>query len=223
MAESHEILRIVETKDGSNTLFHSELDEHYHSLHGAYQESMHVFIEMGLNYLKNRDKINILEIGFGTGLNAMLTLIHQSKNIRINYHGLELYPLEKEIIHSLGYDDLIDTKYSETFYELHNCDWGKDILINDQFILHKIQDSIHSINFSKRFDLLYFDAFAPRPQPDMWTEEVFRKLYDVMKKGGILVTYCSKGDVRRAMLAAGFEVQKLPGPPGKREMLRASK
>lgn len=217
------LFEVVETKDGSRTLLNKELDEHYHSIHGAYQESMHVFIDMGLRYLDQIDKIKLLEIGFGTGLNAVLSLIHQKEGANIYYTGLELYPLKELLVKSLGYDKLIDAEFKDDFEEMHKCEWERDCIINDDFILRKVQCSIHEIEFSDYYDLVYFDAFAPRPQPDMWGQDVFEKLYNAMNKGSVLVTYCSKGDVRRAMQAEGFEVEKLPGPTGKREMLRATK
>jgi tRNA U34 5-methylaminomethyl-2-thiouridine-forming methyltransferase MnmC len=215
-------IEIIETSDGSSTLYLPDKDETYHSTHGAMQESRHVFIEAGLRPLMEAGKkdIEVLEIGFGTGLNALLTLLEAKKTkVQVNYVSLEPYPLPDNILSHLNYGKLLDA--NDAFEKIHSAEWNTLQTISQYFTLRKMKGAAQDFSPSKKFDLIYFDAFAPRVQPELWTEELFRKLYGVLHAGGILVTYCSKGDVRRAMISAGFIVEKLPGPPGKRQMLRA--
>ena len=212
---------IISTADGSTTISIPEMKVTYHSTHGAIQESMHVFIEAGLRLFNHSDQmIHILEMGFGTGLNALLTLIETETPV--HYTAIELYPLEQSKISSLNYcEKLGRSDLQPIFNQLHECEWEKDVPINKYFTLHKTKINLADFNTGKSIDLIYFDAFAPTAQPELWTKEIFEKLYAMMNPGAMLVTYCSKGDVRRAMQAAGFTVHKLPGPPGKREMVRA--
>ena len=216
---------IITTKDGSKTLYIPGIYEHYHSNHGALQESMHVFIKSGWEEIK-KDEVNVLEIGFGTGLNAIITLIAaQNENKSVNYVGLEAFPVTKEEVDLLKYDDLegIDTVKSE-FYKMHATEWDVPNKIIDSFTLNKVKQKMEDFTPQKEyFDLIYFDAFGPRAQPFMWTDEVLSKMYDALSTNGVFVTYCAKGDVRRSLISLGFEVEKIPGPPGKREMLRARK
>lgn len=219
---------IIITKDGSHSVSVPELNVTYHSIHGAVQESKHVFIEAGLyasTQFKRADALNILEMGFGTGLNALLTLIEATNNnIHVNYSALELYPLEKREYQTLNYCEWLNVPSLKPFFErLHECEWEKEITILPAFTLLKTNQSLLSFTTNCFYDVVYFDAFAPASQPELWTKEVFEKLYAMMSLHGILVTYCSKGDVRRAMQYAGFKVEKLKGPPGKREMIRAIK
>ena len=216
---------LIESEDGSHTLFVPELDEHYHSIHGAIQESKHVFIETGLKALpENLKEINILEIGFGTGLNAFLTLlIAEETGKKINYTGLELYPLPAEIAAKLNYASILAPDKENLFRALHQIPWEKNDNITENFTFQKLNTSASDIDFKNTFHLVYFDAFAPEKQPELWSTEVFKKMHDALLPGGILVTYCAKGQVRRNMLEAGFIVERLPGPPHKREMLRARK
>lgn len=221
------MLRIVieKTKDGSDTLFVPELNEHYHSVNGAVTESKHVFIDAGLKLvLQQKKKINILEIGFGTGLNALLTCIEaqEHETIAIRYTGVEFYPLSEELINQL---DFSLAKYDELlFQKIHACKWNNYCSVSSNFSLNKWQtDFTKEDTFNEAFDVVYFDAFAPDIQPEMWTLDVFQKLYDIMSANAVLTTYCAKGQVRRNMRSAGFSVERLPGPPGKREMLRATK
>lgn len=210
------------TKDGSSTLFVPELDEYYHSVHGAIQESIHVFIRMGFDQC-HKNSIEIFELGFGTGLNAMLTFTEaDKKKKRVNYFAIEKYPLQDHIINNLNYfrDDPVLT---EIYREMNGCEWNKPIRIKDHFCLYKIHEDMLDCMIDNKFDLVYFDAFAPNAQPELWEEPVFKKLFEAMNPGGILVTYCAKGEVRRNMIKCGFEVERLPGPPGKREMLRSVK
>ncbi len=214
---------IVITKDGSHSIYVQSLDEHYHSVHGAITESQHVFIEAGLKQFKNRH-IRILEMGFGTGLNALLTLAETNKsNISIYYTGIEKYPLESTIIESLNYESIIDPTWKGMLKLIHDSPWQQEVLIKPEFILKKLQCDMHEMELADEFDLVYFDAFAPEKQPELWTEDLFRQIFLSMRSHSILTTYSSKGTVRRNLKAAGFRVEKIPGPPGKREMTRAYK
>jgi tRNA U34 5-methylaminomethyl-2-thiouridine-forming methyltransferase MnmC len=200
----------------------------YHSIHGALQESMHVFINTGLHYIKNvfaDQPLNILEVGFGTGLNALLTLREsRSFSVPLYYTSLELYPLEKEKIATLNYTELLQSPELQKYFEqLHDSEWESDIQITQGFTLHKIKANLLEFSSPPKFHVIYFDAFAPTAQPELWTAEVFTRLYESLLLSGILVTYCSKSVVRRAMEAAGFKVTKPVGPWGKREMIRAIK
>lgn len=214
-------MRIVVTSDGSHTLYNQELDEHYHSVHGAIRESQHVFIEAGLNALPEPGHIHLLEVGLGTGLNAVLTAL-SDKNV--TYTALEAYPLEKTLLDELNYPALLGTEQAgDLFNKLHAAPWKERAIITPSFQLQKLKTTVQETNFDKEFNLVYFDAFAPTVQPELWTKEIFDKMFNALKPGGILVTYCAKGEVKRNMKAAGFKVEALQGPPGKREMTRAWK
>ena len=211
------------TADGSHTLFIPEMDEHYHSVNGAVQESRHVFIEAGLHQLE-REEITVFEVGFGTGLNAFLTLLDAEQHRkRITYYSTELYPLSMEVVQSLNYGELISEERKEDFYALHEAEWNVSVPITEHFVLHKIEGDSNRCVLPKGIDLVYFDAFAPDKQPEMWHQEIFDRLYACMRERGVLTTYCAKGVVRRMMKEAGYSVERIPGPPGKREMLRAIK
>lgn len=217
-------IQFKETHDGSKTLYRPDINETYHSIHGALQESMHVFIKMGLDEFKAQN-INILEIGFGTGLNAWLTFLNKPKSQKINYTSLETIPLNKEITDQLNYHLLVNHKNAEeAFNQMHNAEWNKFIEIENGFNLNKIEASIQNTDLPQNhFDLIYFDAFAPTKQPELWEVPIFEKMYSLLKPNGKLVTYCAKGQVRRNMEIANFVTERLQGPPGKREMLRATK
>lgn len=211
--------RIIEhTEDGSVTLFVPELNEHYHSVKGARTESQHIFIDRGLK-ASTASQPHVLEIGFGTGLNALLTLEAAERDKKIVYYtGIELYPLAWEEVNVLGYSD------SPLFKKLHTASWGEYVEISPYFTLRKIQGDANALVGGSCFDVIYFDAFAPEKQPEMWNEQLFRSLYVCMNAGGILTTYCAKGAIRRLLQAVGFHVERLSGPPGgKREILRAIK
>ena len=212
--------RIIEhTEDGSATLFVPELNEHYHSVKGARTESQHIFIDMGLK-ASAAPQPHVLEIGFGTGLNALLTLEAAGQEKRpVHYTGIELYPLAWEEVNALGYSD------NPSFERLHTASWEEDVEISPYFTLRKIKGDANTvINSSFSPSVVYFDAFAPEKQPEMWNEQLFRSLYVTMNTGGILTTYCARGVIRRLLQAVGFRVERLPGPPGgKREILRATK
>jgi tRNA U34 5-methylaminomethyl-2-thiouridine-forming methyltransferase MnmC len=200
------------------------MNEHFHSMHGAVQESKHVFIKMGLNTLI-ADEIKILEMGFGTGLNALLTLIESNALRKIYYHAVELFPLPLQTVESLEFPRFLGLTggQNDLFGEMQLAQWNTDTWIQPEFCLRKIKASLLDIELPANYNLIYFDAFAPGVQPELWSETVFRKMYGALQDEGILVTYCAKGEVRRNMQRAGFEVERLPGAPGKREMLRARK
>ncbi|MBI2257492.1 MAG: tRNA (5-methylaminomethyl-2-thiouridine)(34)-methyltransferase MnmD [Flavobacteriia bacterium] len=214
---------IVQTKDGSNTIFLPEINEHYHSHHGAIQESKHVFILNGLDYFKNVKDLKILEIGFGTGLNALLTYLY-SQNKSIFYNGIEAFPLEMDLYSSLNFSTLIENLKVEIIEKIQLSEWNKEIEISPTFTLFKTNQKIQEYTLNNEmYDLIYFDAFGPRVQAEMWSNEILNKMYNSLKKGGIFVTYCAKGQVKRDLKAQGFFVETLEGPPGKREMTRAIK
>ena len=218
-------LQLVETKDGSQTILNSELGSTYHSRHGALTESKHVFVDKGLRKLiEGRvTDITLLEMGFGTGLNALLTF-HESEtnSIKIQYHALELFPVPESVWRAYQLPKEVDGLYS-IFESMHSAKWNEPIALNDQFKLTKHQVSLLDFESEVKFNLVYFDAFEPETQPELWTEEVFQKLFLMIQEGGVLTTYCCKGYVRRNMIAAGFVVEKVPGPPGKREMIVAQR
>ncbi|NQY08342.1 MAG: tRNA (5-methylaminomethyl-2-thiouridine)(34)-methyltransferase MnmD [Flavobacteriales bacterium] len=214
-------LNLVVTGDGSHTLYAVDLNEHYHSVNGAIQESQHVFIDAALRYHK-KSEVNILEIGFGTGLNAVLSLKETEEFGRvIHYHGIEPFPLERELLDKFNYSSEIG---EEKYFDLiHAASWDASEFISENFNLFKDQTTIQTVELSKRYDIVYFDAFAPDIMPELWTIAVFAKIYKAMNLDGVFTTYSCKGVVRRALLEVGFDVEKIPGPPGKREMLRAVK
>ena len=216
---------IVKTRDGSNTIFVPEFDETYHSTHGAIQESLHVFIRGGLKFKTELNDINVLEVGFGTGLNALLSFVDSlDTNKNIKYTTLEAYPLKWDIVSKLNYIDLIcNGKYSAIYKKMHTCDWESFYVLSPYFKLRKQNTKLQDILFENEFDVIYFDAFAPRVQPELWTERVFTLMYIALKPGGVLVTYCAKGSVKRSLIKVGFDLQSIPGPPGKREISRAIK
>lgn len=232
--------KLILTADGSHSLYIERLNEHYHSIHGAIQESKHVFINAGLKHrISNMpvpegkrslpQQINILEIGFGTGLNALLTFNETNQSsVKINYTALEAFPLSIDLASKLNYVRLLNTELfnsqlASVFNRIHKCDWEKEILLTENFTIHKIENTLQQVAFNKPFDLIYFDAFGPPVQPEMWTEEIFSKIYNATKPEGVLVTYCAKGEVKRILKKVGFKLESLAGPPGKREMLRAQK
>lgn len=218
------IRKIITTADGSKTIQIQDWEEQYHSIHGAVNEAYHVFIDKGFHYLTN-EPINILEIGFGTGLNALITLIEANKTSRrVDYTGIEAYPVTEDEISQLDYIGTLEAEtYREAFFEMHTCPWGIKTILTPRFTFNKYKKDFRDISDNNLYDLIYFDAFGARVQPELWTEPVFDKMYKALTKHGVLVTYSAKGSVRRAMQAVGFVVERLPGPPGKREMLRALK
>jgi tRNA U34 5-methylaminomethyl-2-thiouridine-forming methyltransferase MnmC len=219
-------LTFIVTEDGSHTVGIPEQNVTYHSTYGAISESKHIYIEAGLQYVvRDKKKISILEVGFGTGLNALLTLIEAQKNdLQILYDVVELHPLDSVLAASLNYLSILGTPgLADAFKKMHDCAWGTPVMISENFLLKKINEDIRSADLSKNYQLLYFDAFDPSAQPELWTADVFKKMYDVLDESGVLVTYSSKGEVRKAMKNAGFNVSKLAGPRGKREITHAVK
>lgn len=216
---------LIKTADGSHSLFLKDLDEHYHSVHGAIQESKHVFLQAGLSQFNDKKSISILEIGFGTGLNALLTLIENKNSNRvIDYTTLEAFPLEMEVVNQLNYvQELNASDYHSIYLKMHESEWETKISIHHNFNFTKVKNTLQEVSFPQQYDLIYFDAFGPRVQPELWTEEVFTKIYNATAKGGMLVTYCAKGEVKRTLKKVGFVLETLPGPPGKREMIRVTK
>ena len=221
--------KIVKTGDGSTTIQITDWNEQYHSMHGAVQEAKHVFLKMGFDFWKELHPettlLHILEIGFGTGLNALLTLIHAEKiQQNIHYEGVEAYPVLAEEIAQLNYLETAQAEtYAAVFEKMHQTSWEQTETITETFQLKKRKQRFETITDVDQHDLIYFDAFGARVQPELWGASIFEKMYTALKTGGVLVTYAAKGSVRRAMQAVGFTVERLPGPPGKREMLRAVK
>ena len=214
---------IVLTEDGSHTLRVVEIDECYHSTHGAIQESTHIFIDAGLKEFTPVDEIRVLEIGFGTGLNAFLTLLDAEKNKKnIHYTTIELYPLPADEVLLLNYPETLSEDRG-LFEEIHRSPWGGDTEITSFFTLHKIKADFVGYKLQGLYDVIYFDAFSPEKQPEMWMEDGFCKIYEHSGDRAVITTYCAKGVVRRAMQSAGFVMERLPGPPGKREILRGRK
>ena len=212
------------TEDGSSTLFIPELNEHYHSVHGAIQESMHIFIHNGYDQIRT-SPARIFEAGFGTGLNAFLTFLTSERTGNsVHYTSVEKYPLEDQIVGLLNYPEMTDPRKAAVFKAIHNAPWDQDVRISGYFTLYKMRSDLLEIQLQDSiYDLVYFDAFGPDIQPELWTEEIFRMLYQSMKAVSFLVTYSVKGSVKRGLKAAGFNLEKLPGPPGKREITRATK
>lgn len=216
---------IIETSDGSSSIYLPKWDEYYHSKHGAIQEAYHVFIKNGLDIFRDDSKLSIIEIGFGTGLNCFISYLEAIKrNLRIDYVGIEAFPLLKEEIDQLNYVNQLNAANDESiFKKIHATEWELKQVIGANFSLKKQMKDFKDITAMNQFELIYFDAFGPRVQPELWTEAIFEKMFNSLKKEGVLVTYSAKGSVRRAMQNLGFVVEKLPGPPGKREMLRGRK
>ena len=222
--------KIITTSDGSKTIQISDWNEQYHSIHGAIQEAKHVFIKTGLYPVMDANPnplngISILEVGFGTGLNAYLTLLESSKqNLRIIYVGVEAFPVNNDEVSLLNYPEIVKNQSQDALFDaLHSTPWEKPNSITSNFTLTKRLQFFKDIDDDNAFDLIYFDAFGARVQPELWTQAMFDIMFKALKPKGVLVTYSAKGSVRRAMQTVGFAVERLPGPPGKREMLRAVK
>ena len=215
---------IIITADGSTTIRIPDWDENYHSTHGAIQEAKHVFIKNGLDLFQNQDSISILEIGFGTGLNAFITFLETLNKEKVNYVGVEAYPISKDEIAQMNYVSELDSEmYQEIFDKMHSCDWENQQTITENFNLTKRKQFFQDIEDQNQFDLIYFDAFGFPLQPELWNEVIFKKMYDALLPKGVLVTYACRSSIKNAMLNVGFSIEKLPGAPGKREMLRATK
>ena len=215
--------KIITTSDGSHTIYVPELDEHYHSIHGAVQESSLVYIKNGSEFC-DADPLNIFEVGFGTGLNALLTAISDSDKSRLIYYtSIEKYPLPISVIKKLNHGACAGETGKHIFDKIHNSKWGLFEKITEYFYLKKIKCDLITDKIEGKFDLIYFDAFGPDKQPDMWTRGVFEKISGITLSGGLFLTYSAKGEIKRLLKANGFKVVMLHGPPGKREMIRATK
>lgn len=214
------------TSDGSHTFYMPEINEYYHSHHGAIQEALHVFIKNGLHQFVDHKEITIFEVGFGTGFNTLLTCLESEKSkLKINYIGLEAFPLEVDEYADLNFATSIEDKNASVYFEkIHSANWEEKTTISDNFSILKLKNTLENVVLAENsLDLIYFDAFGPRVQPEMWTIELFQKLYDALKTGGVFVTYCAKGQVKRDLKSVGFALETLAGPPGKREMIRCHK
>lgn len=218
-------IKIITTEDGSHSLYDEELNETYHSTRGAWGESMHVFIKEGLEHwlFRNGSKeVSILEVGLGTGLNAFLTALHAEKwQQNIHFTSLEPFPLQKEIYENLNYHKSEGER--TLFMKIHEAEWEKEVRITDSFALHKTIQNLEDFNAVKRLDLIFFDAFAPSKQPDVWSFDHLKKCFDLLEKGGVLTTYCAQGQFKRNLADVGFEVETLQGAMGKKEMVRGVK
>lgn len=218
---------IVQTADGSSSLFLPGLQEHYHSVHGAIQESKHVFIHEGfIKAAKADGRLAVLEVGLGTGLNCLLTHIYANLlGVQVHYTAIEPYPLLEEEYRQINHPALLPGEgNSHIFSQIHECDAGIDVLLRPGFFLLKINQTLHEVNLPPgQFNLVYFDAFGPQVQPELWGQDVFEKMAASMITGGVLVTYSARGSVKRAMKASGFSLEHPAGPPGKRQMTRATK
>lgn len=219
--------KIFETQDGSHSIYSEDHGVSYHSKYGAIQESQHVFIEAGLRYLAlKRSSLSILELGFGTGLNAYLSLIEAgARKLNVYYEAVEAYPISLEQASSLNYPSQVaaPASLSDRFMALHTLAWNEEHFLTPHYTFRKVHSTFEDYLPQPRFDVIFFDAFAPNAQPELWEEKMLRKMYEAMLPEGVLVTYCAKGVVKRRLRAVGFEVEALPGPPGKREMTRGIK
>ena len=217
--------KIIVTEDKSKTLLIPALNETYHSIHGALNESLHVFIQTGFNHLLPRDELKIFEMGFGTGLNALVTLNEAMRSqTHVTFESIEKYPITLKEIDALNFEALDTLEYANYFKKLHATAWGHTRAITPFFNLHKRHEDLILADLPSSFyDLIYYDAFGPGTQADLWTEQIMTKLFDALKSGGILVTYCAQGQFKRNLKAAGFKIKNLPGPVGKREITRAIK
>jgi len=217
------MLKISQTLDGSNTLTDENLKETYHSTNGAVQESMHVYIQQGLlAYKSSKASINVFEMGFGTGLNTLLSIINQPKNVNVSYLSAEAFPVEMEILKQLNYGTLAFDK--ELYSTIIECPFGVWKNLTKGFLLKKQKANFLTETFpSHFFDIIYYDAFGPKIQPELWTREAMEKCFEMLVKGGILITYCAQGQFKRNLKAAGFIIEELPGPPGKAQITRAIK
>jgi tRNA U34 5-methylaminomethyl-2-thiouridine-forming methyltransferase MnmC len=222
-----ENIQLIKTDDGSSSLLNLALQETYHSRHGAIQESTHVFIKNGLQFFtkKNHVPVSVFEVGFGTGLNALLSLMFSEQNkINVEYTSLEPFPIEWEIARLLNYSGQLTNNLDQYFAPLHQSPWSDKVKISEYFWLRKEKIALQDFNLlHDQFEVIFFDAFAPSKQPEMWALPIMKKIVDALKTGGLMVTYCAKGQLKRDLKSLGMKVESLPGPPGKREMIRAMK
>lgn len=218
-------IEIIKTEDGSHTISVPSLEETYHSIHGALQESKHVYINAGINFYRAQNPsttaLKILEFGYGTGLNCLLTAVNNAGDCTIHYHSLDKYPLEAKIIKQLNYGELLNAQ--ELFNKINFAQWDTELEINKYFFLRKIKVDFRDFSTIDQYNIIYFDAFAPDKQPELWTKSIFSRCYQLLNKRGVLVTYSAKGQLKRDLKSVGFLVESLPGPPGKFEITRAVK
>lgn len=216
-------LQLIETADGSHSIYVQEQNEHFHSVHGAINEANCVYIEAGFKFAqRQKPPLSIFEMGLGTHLNALLTWIEAERSkTKVEYLGIEAFPLEKSILDALNYGQFVNAKFAEYLHKLHACPWEEKQDLSPYFSFEKRNISLEDFESEQKFNVIYFDAFAPDIQPELWSVEVFAKMYRIMKPQGVLSTYCAKGQVKRNLKAAGFAVEGLPGPIGKREITRA--
>ena len=222
--------RVILTDDGSASVYAEGFDASYHSSHGALQESLHVFVRAGLAHVSRaRSPVTVLECGYGTGLNFLASLAcAHARELRLDYTGLEAYPLERELLDRTHYNALpalasLVRLSPKLISDVHAAPWPSDTTVGALGVLRKRHTHIEALEAERTYDLVYYDAFAPKTQPELWTPEIFARLYRALRPGGVLTTYCVQGQVRRDLQSVGFEVVKLPGPPGKREMTRATR
>ena len=221
------IISFITTDDQSHTLFSEKFKATYHSTRGAISESKHVFIQNGLQFFNekyNSKEVSILEIGFGTGLNAFMTyLFAKERELKINYHSVEAFPISLEDVIQLNYTNESSSGEKVAFNQMHQQEWNRGEEISNYFSLTKHLSLLEDFNSEQKFNVIYFDAFSPSEQPELWTEEIFKKMFDLLEDNGVLVTYCAQGQMKRNMKQVGFKVQSLPGALGKREMTRGIK
>lgn len=223
-SSKHNLIEIFQTEDGSKSLLRKDIGESYHSHFGALTETNTIYIDYGFRYfccLDNKEQVNVLEIGFGTGLNAIATLKNSNQR-KIFYQTIELYPIAQSIAENLSYGEQLSLK--EEFNLIHKCNWEEVVSINSDFKIKKCEADACNYELPKDFfDVVYFDAFSPEKDSDLWSEDMMLKIYNACRQGAVLTTYCCKGEIKRRMKKAGFSIAKLPGPKGKREILRAEK
>ena len=219
--------KLLVTEDDSHTVYSEQYGAHYHSVFGALEESIHVFISAGLYHAHQRGKtaISIFEMGMGTGLNALLTAIEAEElNLKVDYCTIESDPIPSQKVEELNFPDLLSNASCQDIQnKIHRSPWNKAITINEHFVFRKILGKLEDTNLTQKFDLIYFDAFAPSCQAYLWTEDIHSKLYDSLEEDGVLVTYCTQGAFRRTLESLGYSIERLNGPGRKREMLRATK
>ena len=215
---------VIKTSDGSSTIRIEEMDETYHSIHGALNEAIHVFISNGLDHV-DKAHIRVFEMGFGTGFNALLAYSFAERSKRkVSYHSIEAFPIEEKLVKELNYVELLGEEYNKPFLAMHAARWNEVEAVSDFFLLKKIHSKIEFFELERgAYDIIFYDAFGPRVQGYLWTTEVLKKMYDGLSENGVLVTYCAQGQFKRNLKNVGFKVESLPGPPGKREMTRAYK
>lgn len=221
-------LSIIKSGDGSDTILSTNFETTYHSRHGAILESRTIFINAALKfYLDNtsydeNNAVRIFEMGFGSGLNALLTYIFAEEfNLNIYYTTLEAYPINHNLINKINYTEILG--FDQIFKKLHQLDWNEIHTVSNKFKFSKINDYLDRVSFDQSYDIIYYDAFGPETQPELWNEAILSKMFKILNHGGVLTTFCAKGSFKRTLKSIGFLVESLPGPPGKREITRAKK